>query len=175
MITWILLAGPPASGKSTLAGALQDRLKAIVLDKDRIRNALFPGALTDYSSEQDDLCMRAILDAAAYLTSHNRAAFIIFDGRSFSRKQQIDEVLSAAELAGAAVKILHLSCANSTAGERLRPNHQAHPARNRDMALYLKVKQSFEPIPHPKLDIDTTFGFEAQLDAIYGYLTSATL
>ncbi len=174
MTTWVLLAGLPATGKSTLAAALQKRLDAVVLDKDRIRGDLFPGLLTDYTGEQDDLCMRAILDAASYLTARNRAAFIFFDGRCFSSRRQVDEVLRAAGLAGAASKILHLTCTDAAARERLEGPSEAgghHPATNRNRALYLRIKQSFEPIPYPKLDVDTTDGIEVNLNGIYAYLT----
>ena len=176
MTTWVLLTGLPATGKSALADALQSRLDAVTLDKDCIRGVLFPGLLTDYTSEQDDLCMRAILDAATYLTAHNRLGFIFFDGRCFSRRRQVDEVLHAAELAGAAWKILHLTCTDAAAQERLDRDNQAgqtgrtNPARNRDMKLYLRIKQRFEPIPYPKFDVDTTQGIAAKLDAVLAYL-----
>jgi adenylylsulfate kinase-like enzyme len=56
MTTWVLLAGLPATGKSTLARALAERLEgAAVLDKDRVRAALFPGDMVDYTTEQDEL------------------------------------------------------------------------------------------------------------------------
>ena len=96
MTTWVLFAGLPGTGKSTLARALAERLHAAVLDKDCVRGALFPGALTDYSAEQDQLCMRAILEAAAYLTERRRVDYIFFDGRTFSTRAQIEEVLLAA-------------------------------------------------------------------------------
>jgi adenylylsulfate kinase len=174
MTTWVLLAGLPATGKSTLAAALEKRLDAVILNKDRIREDLFPGRLTDYTSEQDDLCMRAILDAANYLTARNRTPFILFDGRCFSSRRQVDEILCAAELAGAAAKILHLTCTDAAARERLEGQNGAqaeHPAGNRNIALYLRIKQSFEPIPYPKLDVDTTDGVEANLNAVCAYLT----
>ena len=49
MTTWVLFAGLPGTGKSTLARAIAGRLGAAVLDKDRVRGALFPRGLTDYT------------------------------------------------------------------------------------------------------------------------------
>jgi adenylylsulfate kinase len=171
MTTWVLLAGPPATGKSVLATALERRLRAVTLSKDRVRSVLFPGSMTDYTGEQDDLCMRAMVEAAAYLTARDRVDFILFDGRTFSRAQQIGEVIVAAERAGAAWKILQLSCADEVVAERLSRDDPNHPARNRDMALYRKVKQDFELILQPKLELDTTGGIEGKLDRVQAYLT----
>jgi predicted kinase len=170
MTTWVLFAGLPGTGKSTLAKALAERLGAAVLDKDRVRGALFPGLLTDYTAEQDQLCMRAMLEAAAYLTERQRAKYIFFDGRTFSTRPQIEEVLSAAAKAGARWRILHLVCADAVAEERLARNDPEHPAQNRDPALYRMIKQRFEPILHAKLEVDTTSSAERQLEAVEAYL-----
>lgn len=171
MTTWVLFAGAPGSGKSTLATALASRLSAAILDKDRVREALFPGVLTRYTAGQDDLCMRAVLDAASYLTREEAIRFIFLDGRTFSRRAQIDAVLAAAAQAGARWRILHLSCAEEVAIERLTQSG-SHPARNRTPALYRRIARAFEPIPYPALALDTTAGIQTQLDAIERYLTS---
>ena len=168
--TWVIFAGLPGTGKSTLARALADRLGAAILDKDRVRGALFPDALTDYSAEQDQLCMRAIVEAAAYLTERRRVKYIFFDGRTFSTRAQIEDVLLAAKQAGARWRILHVTCADAVAEERLARNDPGHPAKNRDPALYRRIKQHFEPILQPKLEVDTTLGVDRQLAAVEAYL-----
>jgi adenylylsulfate kinase len=170
MTTWVLFAGLPGTGKSTLAKALAERLSAAILDKDRVRAALFPGTLTDYTTEQDELCIRAMMQAAAYLTERKRTALIFFDGRTFSTAAQIDQVLQAAESAGACWRILHLTCEDSVAEQRLACNAPDHPAKNRDPGLYRAIKQRFEPIVHPHLRVDTTGGVEGQLAAVQRYL-----
>jgi predicted kinase len=167
---WVIFAGLPGTGKSTLARALAERLGAAILDKDRIRGALFPDALTDYSPEQDQLCMRAMLEAAAYLTVRRRVKYVFFDGRTFSTRGQIEEVLLAAKQAGAHWRILHLTCADAAAEERLARNDPGHPAKNRDPALYRRIKQHFEPILQPNLEVDTTAGIEQELAVVEAYL-----
>ena len=170
MTTWVLLAGLPGTGKSTMARALVKRMPAVVLDKDRIRGALFEGVLTDYTAEQDQVCMRAMLEAAAYLTERRRVEYIFFDGRTFSFRAQIEEVLLAAANAGARWRILHVTCADAVAEERLSRSDPAHPAQNRDPALYRRIKQQFEPILHEKLQVDTTLGINGHLAAVEAYL-----
>jgi predicted kinase len=173
-VTWVMLAGLPGTGKSTLARALAARTGGAVLDKDGVREALFPGAMTDYTREQDDLCVRAMLEAAAYLTSHQRVPLIFIDGRTFSSKKQIEKVISAAELAGARWWILHVTCSDAVAEARLSRHDPENPAKNRDVELYRRVKESFEPIVYPKLDVNTTEGVDAVVDGVCRRLTEPT-
>jgi predicted kinase len=170
MTTWVLFAGLPGTGKSTLARAMAARLDAAILDKDRVRGALFPGPLTDYSALQDQVCMRAMLAAAAYLTERRRVPLIFFDGRTFSTQAQRDEVLKAAGQAGAQSRILLVSCADAVAEQRLATGDPEHPAQNRDPALYRTIKQHFEPIQNPKLEVDTTLGIDRVLGLVEAYL-----
>ena len=169
MATWVLFAGLPGTGKSTLAKALAPRLQAAILDKDCVRAALFPGLLTDYTAAQDQVCLRAMLDAAAYRTSHHRIPYIFFDGRTFTTQAQREEVQHAAEQAGASWRILHIICADAVAEARLAAD-QVHPAQNRTPALYRTLQHQFEPIRQPKLEIDTTEGIDGALTAAEAYL-----
>jgi predicted kinase len=172
MTTWVLFAGLPGTGKSTLARALAGPLDAAILDKDRVRGALFPGQLTDYTAPQDQLCMHAMLAAAAYLTERRRVPFIFFDGRTFSTRAQRDEVVQAAEGAGAGWRILHVTCADAVAEARLVAVDPAHPAQNRDPALYRTIQRHFEPIDLAKLEVDTTLGIDRVLEPVEVYLKS---
>jgi predicted kinase len=168
MTVWVILAGLPGSGKSTLARALVARLGGAVLDKDRVREALFPGALTDYTREQDDLCMRAMLEAAGYLTG--RVGFVFLDGRTFSRREQVEEVVSAAERTGARWRILHVTCADAVAEARLSAAGGDNPARNRDATLYREIRARFEAIVLPHMVVDTTDGMDGVVDLAITYV-----
>jgi len=169
-VTWVMMAGLPGTGKSTLARAVCARVGGTVLDKDRVREALFAGALTDYTREQDDLCVRAMLEAARYLTAHRKVEYIFIDGRTFSRRVQIEEVIAAAEAAGAGWRIVQVTCSDAVAEERLSRKDPENPATNRDMTLYRQVKAGFEPIPYPKLEVDTSEGVDGVVEDVCGWL-----
>lgn len=173
MTTWVLLAGLPGTGKSTLAGKLKEKLGGVILNKDRVREALFPGELTDYSREQDDVCMSAILNAAIYLTQRQRAKFLFLDGRTFSRRDQVEEVLRLAQQLGVAWRILLLQCAEGVIIERLSKSEGEHPAKNRNFTLYQQLKTSFEAITYPRFDVDTTKGVDAVIEDVTRYVTGA--
>ena len=86
----VLMAGLPGTGKSTLCR----KLSGVVLDKDQIRAALFTEV--EYSTEQDDFCMKVMLDTAAYILKKDPLRVVFLDGRPFSKQYQIEQVIAAA-------------------------------------------------------------------------------
>jgi adenylylsulfate kinase len=160
MTTYVLMAGLPGTGKSTLAEALARELRGVVLSKDAVRAALFGEGLTDYTREQDDLCFGMVLDAARYLAEHRRAEFVFLDGRTFSRREQIEQAIQAADEAGCSWRIILTSCPDAIAEARLVADSGKHSAANRTVELYREVKARFEPIAYPHLEVDTSKALE---------------
>ncbi|MFT4111229.1 AAA family ATPase [Silvibacterium sp.] len=171
-VTWVILAGLPGTGKSTLAGALAQRagVAAAILDKDRVRAALFPDALTDYTREQDDLCMTAIYDAAAYLTRQGKTRLILLDGRTYSLRAQRETAIRAAESAGAQWRLIHVVCPDEVAEVRLSQQQAGHPAQNRTPELYRAMKARWEEIAEPHLVVEMTAEVEAAVAIVEPYL-----
>ena len=166
------MAGLPGTGKTELSEALARRLGGIVLSKDKVRAALFPSGAINYSLEQNDFCMSVILMAAQRIAAAGNVPFVFFDGRTFSRRRQVEEVIRAAAEVNADYRILHLSCPDELALERIRQSQGEHLAGNRNRGLYWEVKSRFEPINLPKLDVDTSRPLEECVERCVAYLKS---
>ena len=154
----IAMAGLPGTGKSTLAQNLAGACSGVVLNKDLIRAALFPMALIEYSTRQDDFCMTILFQVAAYMLQNDPSLYVILDGRTFSRTYQVEALDQFAEKLKEPLKIIECICSDETVQKRLEEKVTVgakHLAGNRDYHLYLTMKARFEPIREPKLLVNT--------------------
>jgi adenylylsulfate kinase len=171
------MAGLPGTGKSTLARRLAQRLpesraRAIVLDKDVVRAALFPADEIEYSTRQDDFCVDVMLRTAAYLLSKDPRRHVILDGRTFSRRYQVEAVRAFANEIGVPCAFIECRCPDSVARQRLARDvaKGRHLARNRTCEMYLAVKARAEPIAGPKLVVNTDGDLEQCVQRCLAYI-----
>lgn len=153
----VLMAGLPGTGKSTLARELAARTSGRVLSKDEIRHAVFLPEEIEYSSRQDDFCLQLMTETAGYLVRRDAKRVFFLDGRPFSRRYQIENVIATASSMAQPWRILECVCSEETARRRLAADTEGgvHLAGNRDFQLYLAVKARFEAITVAKAVIDT--------------------
>ena len=146
----VAMAGLPGTGKSALAARLAAALGGVVLSKDVVRAALFPGAALDYSAEQDDLSMRAVFAAAAHLRRTRPDLPVFLDGRTFSKAAQVAALLALGE----PVRVIECVCPPAVARARIAGD-RTHPAGNRTPELHDRSRAAAEPLTVPRLTLDT--------------------
>ncbi len=168
----VVMAGLQGTGKSTLAREMLKFLEGIVLDKDVIRAALFPPSYLEYSTRQDDFCFSLMLEVAEYLLQQHPGVLVILDGRTFSKTYQLEQASELAEKLSVPVKIIECVCSEEAAKKRLEHDNSkgTHLATNRNFALYLSVKEKFQPIAEPKLVVDTNNKLEECVQLCLSYL-----
>ena len=171
----VLFAGLPGTGKSTVASELARLMDGVVLNKDRVRAALFPAPFVEYSAEQDDFCIDVLLQAAGYLLARRPQLAVFIDGRVFSKNYQVAQVRDAVSLLGTKFRIIECVCSEETARQRLERDVAAgqHPAKNRDYPLYLRLREGMEPIPEPKLVLNTDQALEESVREAAAFLSVA--
>ena len=168
----VLMAGLPGTGKSTLARALTAHCDGVVLDKDEIRSVLFPPAYLEYSAVQDDFCQSLMFETAAYLLARHPNLRVFLDGRTFSRAYQLQNALTAASRLSTSCRIIECVCDEETARLRLERTRASHRAQNRTYELYKKLQAEFDPIPAPKLVVNSDSPLEDCIAAALVYLAS---
>lgn len=155
------MAGLPGTGKTTLARELAERTGGRVIGKDELRGAIFSLDEIEYSSRQDDFCLELLLQLAGYLLQRSPRRLIFIDGRPFSRRYQIENVLNAAHAMHQSWRILECVCPQEIAQLRLQQECGQHSAGNRNYKLHLDIKAHFETITFVKTMIDTTRPLDA--------------
>jgi adenylylsulfate kinase len=170
----VVLAGLPGVGKSTLACALAERLGALIIDKDAIRDAIFPPSEVDYSDPQNALSTDVAYMVIAYILERDPGKLIVLDGKPFSRQAQREEAREVAKGAGSGFRLIHCVAPDEVVRQRLEREAARDPrtlVADRTFAKYLRIKAVFEPIAMPHLVLDTTASLEEQVVACARFLT----
>ncbi|MBI1758164.1 MAG: AAA family ATPase [Actinobacteria bacterium] len=174
----VQLAGLPGTGKSTLAAALAHHLSRVtVWDKDQVRHTLFGAQGTLYTRAQDDECVQIMLNAAARRLAHNPSTLVVLDGRTCSRAYQVEQIRTFAHRLGQPLRLIECVCDDDLALARLAADHTRgiHRAANRTPELYQRLSAFADPIPEPKLLIDTGNPISDYLGHVLDYVAATAL
>ena len=153
----VVFAGLPGTGKSTLARLLSTRLRAPLLDKDRVRDALFGPAHVDYNEPQDDFCCELLFRTVDHLQAHG-TPLVVLDGRTYTRARHVRDLERAMARPDRQLVAIECTAREDVALARLARDAAAgtHPAENRNPALHARLKTAAEPLELPRLRLDTS-------------------
>ncbi len=166
----IAMAGLPGTGKTTLAEALAEKIGAAVLDKDKLRAALIEAERIEYSRKQNDAVFELLLKAALF--NLKRGKPVILDGRTFTKRYQVERVVRFAAENGADLRIIECVCGEELALQRLLADREksTHLAADRTPELYRRLNAEAEPIEIEHLSVDTGQDLEGCVSACMAYL-----
>jgi predicted kinase len=151
----LLIAGLPATGKSSLGAALAKELGGHVLDKDLLRAALFEPSRVEYSATQDDFVFSLMLQSAEWLWQRQPQLWIHLGGRTFAQRALRRRVYEWAAALGQSVKTIECVCPEAHVRERIQA---PHPARNRNWEMWQHLRDRFEAFEatEPRLLLDSS-------------------
>lgn len=152
----LLLAGLPGVGKTALDNELAPTLGGVILNRDDIRDRIFPAEDLDYSGPQNEVATATLLRVLAYLLTHRAPPVTLIDGKPFSRRAEIEAVKRCADQHGAALVVLHCLAPPGVVEDRLRRG-LADPVNvraQRDPAKASRIRNEFEAIEHDHIVVD---------------------
>jgi uncharacterized protein len=168
----IVVGGLPATGKSTLSGALADRVGGVVVSTDRVRKELAGVSLDEpaasaygtgiYSNAWTERTYAEVLHRACELLQQGEC--VIVDG-SWTAREHRDQARQAAAATHSRIVELCCTAPSDVASERIRTRIRRRSAESdADAAIATAMAAVAEPWPEAVV-IDTAAGPDASLEA----------
>ena len=151
----IVFAGLPGSGKSTLATALAADLQAVLLNKDVLRAALFAPEQVEYNSRQNDFCMDVLYQLVGYHLRHFPERTVIIDGRTYSKRYQVETLLEWVKQWGCEFYVLECQASLETLVKRVESDKESHLAKDRTVEMVRQAYEHWEQSNYPRLIVNT--------------------
>ena len=158
-----MILGLPATGKSYFAKELIKSLSnpPIYLNTDRIRRALFnfshhqyvPFGNKLYTQEKRDLVYNALYMVVEILLSQKLS--VLVDGTFYTQSKR-QPLIKICEKLNQKYFIIKTTCSEDLIKQRIQERKsQNDNASDADFNIYLEIKERFEEIKIPYLEIDT--------------------
>ena len=166
MAQLIVVAGPPCSGKSTLAGALGLAVAAPVLDIDEIRKIVIPNS--KQTQEDRNIAYRCMHLVAEKLLKAGVSRVVL--AATYGRRQPRQWLSSIAERTGTQVCAIACKVSPEMAVARFRSRQPGHAAV--DLTEDLVRRQAADYDYAAARVVDSTIRVEASVAQAEGYVRS---
>jgi predicted kinase len=138
----ILVCGLPGSGKSFFAQKLSIKTDALYLNSDILRKELFPTNRT-YSEKEKQEVYDTLLERASHAIKTNKS--VVVDATFYKNSLRIPFYTLAKQL-NCPLTLFKIEADETLIRER---TSKTRPDSEADFNVYLKLKNSFEPIEIP--------------------------
>lgn len=145
----VLLMGLPGAGKTRLLGPLRALAPGAVVDRDRIRPAMFPEPFD--ARREKDAANEAVWAAVAAHLAHGRRVYV--DGMTFASQGNRDRAARIAAAHGGRTREILLDVPVALCRERVAAQTD-HPSPERRPALVDEVAARFAPLAAEGLRLD---------------------
>ena len=174
----IIILGLPGTGKSYLAGELLKSLPnpPIHLSTDKIRRTLFdfshhqyvPFGDKLYTQEKRDLVYNALYLVVEILLGQQLSVMV--DGTFYAQTKRAP-LLRISQQLNQKYFIIKTTCSEDLVKKRIQKRRsQNDNASDADFDIYLEIKNRFEPIDMPHLEIDTGKDLQIVLKEVTSYI-----
>jgi predicted kinase len=176
----IIILGLPGTGKSYLAKALLKSLAKppIYLSTDRIRRTLFdfshhqyvPFGDKLYTQEKRDLVYNALYLVVEVLLDQQLSVMV--DGTFYAQTKRAPLIKICQQL-NQKYFIIKTICSEDLVKQRIHKRRtQGNNASDADFDIYLEIKNRFETIDKPYLEIDTGKDLQIVLKEVTSYIAN---
>ncbi len=146
----IIVFGLPGSGKSYFASRLARKMEAVYVSSDEVRMGMFP--VRSYSEEEKMMVYEAMLGEMEKTIITGKD--IVLDA-TFYREEIRKKFMDLADSYGVKICFISVGADENIIAERVSKKRQSSEA---DYAVYLKLKQSFEPMSKDHFVLESTQG-----------------
>lgn len=166
-----LLVGLPGVGKTTLARALTSRGGGYVLNRDDIRDGIFPEAFLDYSPRQNGVATDVMFAVLAYLLDVHKPERLIIDGKPFSKSAEVRSLMDLVSTFGAKVDVVRCEAPLAEVQRRLSLGltDPVNRRAKRTPEKAARILREFEPLDVDHLVLDMTRPIDQQVDLVLAY------
>lgn len=154
-----IMCGLPGSGKTTVARKIAGRVNGVLFTADVVRREMFD--VRTYSEEERQAVYEELLRRSAPLLA--KGISVVLDATYMVETHRTEACRFAARF-DVDCKLVHVVCHEDVAKWRI--SQRINDASEADVSVYLKLKDSFEPIHGPHTVIDNSkdwFHLEKQL------------